>query len=110
MTTLPNDHNVRNDMNCGALIGRADLSDDVVIEAVKNRLAAKARSSEDAESVVNAAMAGDAQAMSILRTIQVPAPTVRLAMPAQPLTRERQRRGFRSPSSAFPGTAVEAGD
>ncbi|WAP67461.1 hypothetical protein [Jiella pelagia] len=99
MTTLPNDHTVRNDMNFGAIIGRADLCDEVVVDAVKNRLASKNRTEDDAGALLSAAIAGDGEAISFLRTIQVPAPTVRLAMPMQPLTRER--RGFALPSIRF---------
>ncbi|MBP0617653.1 hypothetical protein [Jiella mangrovi] len=94
MTILPNDHSVRDDMNCGAIIGRADLSDDVVVDAIKDRLASCNRSVEQADSIVSAALSGDAEAVSFLRTIQVPAPTVRLSMPPQALTRGEQRRGL----------------
>ncbi|TFF21735.1 hypothetical protein E3C22_13680 [Jiella endophytica] len=100
MTTLANDLSVRDDMNCGAIIGRADLSDDVVIDALKERLASNERS-EDAESLIGAAMAGDREAISFMRTIKVPAPNVRLAMPTQPLHREAQRRGFGLSSLRF---------
>lgn len=99
MTTLPNDHNVRNDMNFGAIIGRADLADEVVVDAVKNRLASRNRANDDANALLSAALAGDGEAISFLRTIQVPAPTVRLAMPVQTVTRER--RGLALPSIRF---------
>ncbi len=92
MTTLPNDHTVRSDMNFGAIIGRADLSDDIVVDAVKNRLASRNRTDEEADAILNAARAGDGDAIAFVSTIKVPAPTVRLAMPTQTLTRER--RGF----------------
>ncbi|NDW05813.1 hypothetical protein [Jiella pacifica] len=101
MTHLPTDHTVPSDMNFGAIIGRADLSDDVVIDAVKSRLASRSRAEGDADHLLNAALDGDREAISFLRTIQVPAPSVRLAMPTQSLTRDPQRRGFGLPSIRF---------
>lgn len=101
MTILPDDHTVRNDMNFGSIIGRADLSDEVVVDAVKSRLASRSRADDDADHLLNAALAGDGEAISFLRTIQVPAPSVRLAMPTQALTRDASRRGFALPSIRF---------
>ena len=102
MTNLANNLSVRDDMNCGAIIGRADLSDDVVIDAVKDRLTASNRSDDEARAILNAALAGDQDAMSFVRTIKVPAPTVRLAMPTQSVHRGgSQRRMFGLPTFRF---------
>ncbi|MBO0661771.1 hypothetical protein LQ948_04230 [Jiella sp. MQZ9-1] len=76
------------------MIGRADLSDDALVDALKARLASCNRSVDDAECVLEAAMAGDAEAISLLRSAPVPAPSVKLAMPIQSLTRDVRRRGF----------------
>ena len=101
MTTLSTDQTMRSDVNCGALIGRADLSDDIMIDAIKERLASNDRSSDDAETVLGAAMSGDRDALSLLRTINVPAPTVRLTMPTQSLTRGGMRGAFGLPAIRF---------
>ncbi|MBO0904344.1 hypothetical protein [Jiella sonneratiae] len=101
MTTLPNDHTVRDDINFGAIIGRADLSDEVVVDAVKGRLASRDRSCEEADALLAAAIAGEAEAVAFLRTVPVPAPIMRLAMPTQELTRSSQRRGFALPAIRF---------
>ena len=71
--------------NAGRLIGRADLDDDVVLDAGRTRLAASGRS-DDAERVLAAAMRGDAASLAFVRTVAVPPPLARLTMPIQPLT------------------------
>jgi len=85
-------------MNAGALVGRPDLSDDVLLEALRERLRARRRPAEDAEAVLAAAARSDAGALDLLRTVSLPAPVARLSMPTQCLTRAPQRRALPLPA------------
>ena len=78
-------------MNAGALIGRPDLSDDVLLDALRVRLRARSAAHQDAETVLAAAMNEDPAALDLMRTIPVPAPVARLTMPTQRLTGRPQR-------------------
>lgn len=89
-----------NQINAGVLVGRPDLSDDVLVEAVAARLASLGRSREEAADVVCAAHAKDGDALAILSTIAVPPPVSRLAMPVQTLTRGTSSR-FAIPFGRF---------
>ena len=78
--------------NFGGLIGRADLSDDQMIEAIRARLSGGGRDPASAEAVIEAARMGDDEAKSLVQTIAVPAPVSKLNMPTQCLTREGRNR------------------
>lgn len=77
--------------NLGSLIGRPDLSDDVIADALRDRLRAQGRHEDDAPHVLAMAQNSDEQAASLLRTIVVPAPSAKLTMPTQQLTARRRR-------------------
>ncbi|MCQ0987740.1 hypothetical protein [Jiella marina] len=97
MTTLPGVRSTPQDMNAGAIIGRADLSDDVLLDGLRTRLASKRRPATEAEEVLQAALAGEQEAIGLLRTIPVPAPSARLSMPEQKLSRPSLRRAIPLP-------------
>ncbi|MCB8838672.1 hypothetical protein [Aurantimonas sp. VKM B-3413] len=78
-------------MNAGALIGRPDLSDDVLLDALRVRLKTRRQSQQDAEAVLAAAMNADPAALDLMRTIPVPAPVAHLSMPTQRITGKPQR-------------------
>lgn len=77
--------------NLGSLIGRPDLSDEVIADALRDRLRAEGRHEDDAPHVLASAQNADEDAASLLRTIVVPAPAAKLAMPTQQLTASRRR-------------------
>lgn len=79
-------------VNSGSLIGRADLSDDQMAEAIRARLRATGRGADTPEAIIEAAQRGDVNATSLVRTIAVPAPVARLSMPTQRLTRDGRNR------------------
>ena len=79
-------------VNSGSLIGRADLSDDQVIDAVRARLSTGGRDPAAAEAIVESARMGEAGATSVMRTIAVSAPVAKLTMPTQRLTRGGRNR------------------
>ncbi|MEF2550766.1 hypothetical protein VQ042_05210 [Aurantimonas sp. A2-1-M11] len=82
--------------NAGRLIGRADLGDEVILDAVRARLASTGRNG-DAERLISAAMDGDETSLAFVRTVAVPPPVARLTMPIQQLTARR----IRLPSISF---------
>lgn len=87
----------------GALIGRSDLEAAVVIGALRDRLSECGKPATDAEATLHAAHRGDEEALSMLRTVLVPAPIAPLSMPVQRLSRGRRKRissaitGFMTP-------------
>ena len=86
MTVLATeDRRSMQETNAGRLIGRADLDHCVVLDAVRTRLASSGRSG-DAESLLSAAMQGEAASLAFVRSVAVPPPVARLTMPIQPLT------------------------
>ncbi|HSP26201.1 MAG TPA: hypothetical protein VLQ65_13605 [Saliniramus sp.] len=82
--------------NLGSLIGRPDLSDEVIADAMRDRLRASGRHEDDAHHVLASAQNADEEAASLLRTIAVPAPTAKLTMPTQQLTGTRRRFPLRA--------------
>lgn len=90
MSTVAN-----NDMqtNLGSLIGRPDLSDDVIASALCERLRAEGRPDGDVEHILHSARHSETAA-SLLRTIAVPAPSAKLPMPTQELASARRRFSF----------------
>ena len=70
----------------GLLIGRADLSDDQMLDAVRMRLVASGQSAEAAASILDAARDGDEGSVALVNTVSVPAPVSKLSMPVQRLT------------------------
>ncbi len=78
--------------NSGGLIGRADLSDDQMADAIRARLSASGRAPSSAEAIIEAARLGDDKAVSLVRTVAVPAPISKLNMPTQRLTRVGRNR------------------
>lgn len=73
----------------GMLLGRPDLSDDAVIEAIKDRLAFEGRDRSEAEGVLAMARAGDSRARKLLRGLVLPARQARLTMPTQIILHEK---------------------
>ncbi|HEX2019887.1 MAG TPA: hypothetical protein VGO17_13180 [Aurantimonas sp.] len=71
--------------NLGSLIGRPDLADEVIADALRERLRDQGRD-DDVDLLLASAQNCDEAATSLLRTVAVPAPAARLAMPTQPLT------------------------
>ena len=70
-----------------ALLHRPDLTDEAVLDALRQRLARSGRDASAAGAVLAAARRGEANAVSSLRSVALPAPVARLTMPVQKLTR-----------------------
>ncbi|MBB4002532.1 MAG: hypothetical protein V7704_19905 [Aurantimonas endophytica] len=83
--------NIDMQTNLGSLIGRPDLSDEVIASALCERLRAEGRSDSDADDILTSARHSQSEAASLLRTIAVPAPSATLTMPTQQLTSARRR-------------------
>lgn len=83
--------NIDMQTNLGSLIGRPDLSDDVIASALCDRLRAEGRSDDDAHRILISARRSEPEAASLLRTIAVPAPSAKLTMPTQQLASTRRR-------------------
>lgn len=83
---------VNETINSGSLIGRADLSDEQMVEAIRTRLSASGQDAAMAEAIVEAARFGDAKAAALMNTIVVPPPVSKLNMPTQRLTRGGRNR------------------
>ncbi|WP_157944684.1 hypothetical protein [Mangrovicella endophytica] len=79
----------------GMIVGRPDLSDDVVIEAIAMQLAVRGRSPDGAARVLERAKGGDAAALKFMRTLVLPPPQARLSMPLQIIRNERRREAGR---------------
>ena len=79
-------------INFGSLIGRADLSDEQIVEAIRARLSASGQDAGMAETILEAARSGETRAGSLMRTVAVPAPVSKLNMPTQRLTRGGHNR------------------
>ena len=77
----------RSEAGIAALLHRPDLSDEAVLDALRRRLADSGRDASGAEAVLAAACRGEADAVSSLRSVALPAPVARLTMPVQRLTR-----------------------
>ncbi|MEX6507393.1 hypothetical protein [Jiella sp. M17.18] len=85
-------------INAGALIGRPDLSDDVLLDALRQRLRARQRPETEAEGILAAATMRDEAALALMQTLSVPAPVAHLSMPTQRLTGRSQRRWLTLPA------------
>lgn len=77
----------------GAIIGRDDLSDIDIHRAIGRRLVAM-RIDRAVDKVIADALAGNAEVIEMIRTIDVPAPTSRLSMPVQELKSGVLRQAF----------------
>lgn len=73
----------------GLLLGRPDLSDDAIREAVAKRLAADGRHSPDPEIVLEAARLRKRKAVTFLRQLVLPPPQGPLDMPVRPILRSQ---------------------
>ncbi len=89
----------------GAIVGRRDLSDEVVLRAIAERLAFERRDAAQARVVLDAALADKQIAVNFVRSLALPMPAAPLAMPVQPLLAEKPastpKRGLKNRMLAF---------
>lgn len=69
----------------GEIVGRRDLSDEIILKAVADRLAFEGRDARQAQIVLNAALAGKQIAVNFVRSLALPMPAAPLEMPIQAL-------------------------
>lgn len=79
--------------SAGEIVGRRDLSDDVVLKAVAERLAFERRDPRQAKIVLDAALAGRHIAVEFVRSLVLPMPSAPLDMPIQALLDEKPPAG-----------------
>lgn len=73
--------------SAGALVGRPDLSEIDVLEAIAERLRADGRTGPEPSVVIEAARLGKRKALTFLQKLVLPPPQAPLAMPIQPILR-----------------------
>lgn len=73
--------------SAGALVGRPDLSETEVLEAIAERLRADGRTGPEPAVVIEAARLGKRKALTFLQKLVLPPPQAPLAMPIQPILR-----------------------
>ncbi|GGE17188.1 hypothetical protein GCM10011390_40370 [Aureimonas endophytica] len=79
--------------SAGEIVGRRDLSDDVMLKAVAERLAFERRDPRQARTVLNAALAGKHIAVNFVRSLALPMPSAPLDMPIQALLDDKPSGG-----------------
>lgn len=72
----------------GLLVGRPDLSDDMVLAAIAERMSFEGRDASKAKAVLDAALAGRPVACVFMRRLVLPPPQSSLQMPIQSILRE----------------------
>ncbi|KQT64104.1 hypothetical protein ASG54_00870 [Aureimonas sp. Leaf460] len=72
----------------GLLVGRPDLSDEAVLQAIAERMSFEGRDASKAKAVLDAALAGRPVACAFLRRLVLPPPQSSLQMPIQSILRE----------------------
>lgn len=72
----------------GALVGRPDLSDEMVLTAIAERMSFEGRDAAKASAVLAAALAGRPVACAFMRRLVLPPPQSQLQMPIQSILRE----------------------
>ena len=78
------------------MLRRPDLSDDVIVAAIAERLAFEDRDPRMALSVLKSAVSGRPAARALLRRLVLPAPQSALQMPVQQILREKRSDRQRS--------------
>jgi len=77
----------------GELVGRPDLSEAQLLQAIAERLAFERRTGPEPAVVIEAARLGKRKALTFLRQLVLPPPSARLEMPVQPILREHLTGG-----------------
>ncbi|MBB3951764.1 hypothetical protein [Aureimonas jatrophae] len=77
----------------GELVGRPDLTEAQLLQAIAERLAFENRTGPEPAVVIEAARLGKRKALTFLRQLVLPPPRVRLEMPVQPILREHLAAG-----------------
>lgn len=71
----------------GELVGRPDLGEAQILEAIAERLAFEGRTGPEPLVVIEAARLGKRKALAFLRKLVLPQRRAELAMPVQPILR-----------------------
>lgn len=77
----------------GELVGRPDLSEAAILEAIAARLAFDGRTGPEPQVVIEAARLGKRKALAFLRKLVLPPPRAPLDMPVRPILREHLAKG-----------------
>lgn len=72
----------------GLLVGRPDLSDETILQAIAERMTFEGRDASKARAVLDAALAGRPVACAFMRRLVLPPPQSSLQMPIQSILRE----------------------
>lgn len=78
--------------SAGEIVGRRDLSDDVLLKAIAERMVFERRDPKQARTVLNAALAGKQIAVNFVRSLALPMPSAPLEMPVQALLDDKPEK------------------